>query len=74
MPNDSIEQIKSKLLEDITPQVVPLWPDAGIALGLKRNTTYSAANRGEIPVVQVCGKKMVSKKQLDRLINGDLAE
>jgi hypothetical protein len=33
------------------PLVAPLWPDTGKALGLSRNATYDAANRGEIPTV-----------------------
>jgi hypothetical protein len=32
--------------------VVPLWPDAGEALGLSRNCTYHSARRGEIPTVR----------------------
>ena len=31
---------------------VPLWPDAGKALGLSRNSTYDAAKAGEIPTVK----------------------
>ena len=31
---------------------VPLWPDAGKALGLSRNHTYEAARAGEIPTVK----------------------
>jgi hypothetical protein len=34
------------------PLVMPLWPDAGRALGLSRNATYDAARRGQIPVVR----------------------
>lgn len=29
--------------------VIPLWPDAGEILGLSKNPTYAAANRGDIP-------------------------
>jgi len=28
---------------------VPLWPDVGRALGLKRQATYDAYHRGELP-------------------------
>ena len=31
---------------------VPLWPDAGKALGLSRNHAYDAARAGEIPTVK----------------------
>jgi hypothetical protein len=40
-----LEEIK-KLLESNT--AVPLWPEAGTALNLKRGATYAAAERGEI--------------------------
>jgi hypothetical protein len=32
--------------------VMPLWPDAGRALGLSRNGTYEAARRGEIKTLR----------------------
>jgi hypothetical protein len=32
--------------------VMPLWPDAGRALGLSRNATYDAARRGEIKTLR----------------------
>jgi hypothetical protein len=35
-----------RLLESNT--AVPLWPEAGMALNLKRGATYAAAERGEI--------------------------
>jgi excisionase family DNA binding protein len=38
--------------EDVEPLVMPLWPEAGRALGLSRNATYDAARRGEIPTVR----------------------
>jgi predicted DNA-binding transcriptional regulator AlpA len=31
------------------PAVVPLWPTAGQAWGLKRNSTYELAQRGDFP-------------------------
>jgi len=34
------------------PLVIPLWPNAGQALGLSRNATYDAAKRGEIPTIR----------------------
>jgi hypothetical protein len=30
--------------------MVPLWPDAGVALDLRRGATYEAAKTGNIPV------------------------
>ena len=38
--------------ENVEPLVMPLWPDAGQALGLSRNATYDAARRGEIPTIR----------------------
>jgi hypothetical protein len=40
---------RSEILEMVTEQAtVPLWPDAGSALGLTRGSTYKAAREGEI--------------------------
>jgi hypothetical protein len=36
----------------VEPVAVPLWPDAGQALNLKRGTTYNCAKAGTIPVRQ----------------------
>jgi hypothetical protein len=35
-----------------TPLVLPLWPDTGQALGLSRNATYAAAQKGEIKTLR----------------------
>jgi hypothetical protein len=37
--------------------LIPLWPDAGRYLDLKRTATYAAAERGEIPTVKIGGRK-----------------
>lgn len=36
---------------------VPLWPDAGQAIGLGRGATYAAAARGDIPTIPTGGRK-----------------
>jgi hypothetical protein len=54
-------------------QTVPLWPHAGRVLGLGRNGTYDAAARGEIPTLQFGRRKVVSKKLLARLLDGQAA-
>jgi hypothetical protein len=42
-----------KILEEIrTKPVVPVWPHAGMALGLRRGSTYAAAARNEIDVIR----------------------
>jgi hypothetical protein len=60
MPDE--DKIKDRVV--IEPLTVPLWPHAGMALGLTRNGTYAAANRGEIPVLKFGNLKRVSKKWL----------
>jgi hypothetical protein len=40
-----------------------LWPEFGKLLGLGRTSTYKAAQRGEIPTINVGGSKKVPKKK-----------
>lgn len=43
-----------EVLEDIrTKPVVPLWPHAGMALGICRGGIYAAAARNEIEVIRI---------------------
>jgi hypothetical protein len=64
---------EQKVEQKIEPLVVPVWPDAGMTLGLSRNGTYAAVARGEIPVLRFGRILRVSKKVLDRLANGEAA-
>jgi hypothetical protein len=41
----------AKLLKDNA--VLPLWPEAGTILGLRRGATYHAANTGEIKTIRL---------------------
>jgi len=50
MEDEIKEALKTRL-------VVPLWPHAGVALGLKRGSAYAAAARGEIPCIDVGVRK-----------------
>jgi excisionase family DNA binding protein len=51
-----------------TEPTVDLWPTAGQALGIGRNTAYEAARRGEIPTVR-CGRRLrVPTAALRRLL------
>jgi hypothetical protein len=60
------EDLKDRLRTRLT---VPLWPDAGTALNLRRNATYDAAARGEIPCIEVGRrKKSVPTSWLRRLL------
>ena len=48
------EKIRKAIMNELT---VPLWPTAGRALGLGRNATYEAAERGKIPTIKTGGRK-----------------
>jgi excisionase family DNA binding protein len=41
-------------------------PEAGEVLGIGRNAAYAAAQRGEIPVIQIGKKKRVSAAWIDK--------
>jgi hypothetical protein len=41
----------AKLLKDNA--VLPLWPEAGTILGLRRGATYDAARSGEIKTIRI---------------------
>jgi hypothetical protein len=43
-----MSELEKKLRENV---VLPLWPDTGQALHLGQNSTYSAAERGEIETI-----------------------
>ncbi|MEW8623956.1 MAG: helix-turn-helix domain-containing protein [Candidatus Thiodiazotropha endolucinida] len=47
---------------------IPLWPDAGKALGLGKNSSYAAAHKGEIPTIRIGGRLLVPKAALQRLL------
>jgi hypothetical protein len=47
----------AKLLKENA--VLPLWPEAGRILGLKRGSTYLAAREGAIRVIQIGRLKRV---------------
>jgi excisionase family DNA binding protein len=51
-------------------QTLNLWPDTGRLLGLGRNATYAAAERGDIPVLRIGGRLLVPKAALERLLAG----
>lgn len=43
-------------------------PEAGAVLGLSRNSSYQAANRGDIPVIKIGGRLVVPTARLLRLL------
>jgi excisionase family DNA binding protein len=57
--------------EQIERLTIPVWPDAGKALGLGRNATYDAVARGEIPVIRFGRRIVVPKRALERMVNGE---
>jgi len=46
--------------------VLPLWPETGTLLGLKRGTTYRAAASGEIKTIGIGRLKRVPTEWLKR--------
>jgi hypothetical protein len=46
-------ELKDVLEEIRTKPVVPLWPHAGMALGICRGGIYAAAARKEIDVIRI---------------------
>jgi hypothetical protein len=48
---------------------MPLWPDAGRQLGLSRNATYQAADRGQIPgVIRIGRRLLVCRDPFERFL------
>ena len=52
-------------------RTINLWPDAGGQLGLSKNSTYEAAERGEVPGAFRIGKRwLVSRETFERFLSG----
>ncbi len=52
-------------------EVLKLWPDVGRdILGIGRNQTYDAAHRGEIPTFKIGKRILVSRRALERMLEG----
>lgn len=61
-----------EILADIrTKPTVPLWPHAGMALGLSRSSIYQAAERGEIDVLEIGRRKLVVTATLRKRLGLD---
>jgi hypothetical protein len=50
---------------------VPLWPDAGQALGVCRSTAYNSARAGDIPTIKVGSRLLVPTAALRRMLQLD---
>jgi hypothetical protein len=59
----SDRQIRRAIMTRLT---VPLWPIAGRALGLGRNSTYEGARTGEIETIEVGRRRPVPTAFLRR--------
>jgi len=56
-----------EILEEIrTKPTVPLWPHVGKALGISRGSTYNAAERGEIELIEIGRRKLAITAPLRR--------
>jgi hypothetical protein len=56
-----------KIRRDImTKLTVPLWPTAGRALGLGRNSTFEGARKGEIETIAIGRRRPVPTSFLRR--------
>jgi hypothetical protein len=63
-----MSEIEQKLRDNV---VLPLWPDVGQALGLRRNATYAAAARQEIETIQFGRLKRVPTSWLRKKLGLD---
>ena len=68
---------KDRLVRDsgaheLTRQTMNLWPNAGRALVLSKNSTYEAAKRGEITGLIRIGKRfLVLRAPFERMLRGE---
>ncbi len=59
----------SKPTTDKIRLTMPLWPETGEALGLGKNATYEAAQRGDIPgLFRIGNRWLVSKAALEEFL------
>jgi hypothetical protein len=63
-----MSELEKKLRENV---VLPLWPDTGEILDLRRNATYAAAARGEIETIDFGRLKKVPTAWLRRKLGLD---
>jgi hypothetical protein len=54
-----------------TTPTIPVWPDAGRAVGMGRSATYDAVRRGELPTVRVGRRVLVLVRPLRELLGLD---
>jgi hypothetical protein len=59
------EDIRKEICTELT---VPVWPHAGQALGLSRNSTYQAVRRKEIPAIRIGNRLSVPTAHLRKML------
>ena len=64
----SLDEVREMLAREPT---VPLWPEAGKALGLTRGQTYKCAKDGDIVVLEFGKLKRVSTSWLRQKLGID---
>jgi hypothetical protein len=62
------DEIRQEILTKLT---VPLWPTAGRALGLGRNSTFEGAKKGEIETIPVGRRRPVPTAWLRKKLGLD---
>jgi hypothetical protein len=65
-----MKQDKKTAPVKIKRQTLNLWPDPGKILGLGRNSTYAAAERGDVRVIRIGKRLLVPIAEIERLLNG----
>jgi hypothetical protein len=65
------EEIKNEISTQLT---VPVWPHAGQALGVSRNTAYQAARRNEIPTIKIGNRLAVPTAHLRKMLGIECAD
>lgn len=55
-------------IDAVERQTLDLWPETARLLGLSRQAIYEAAKRGEIPVIKIGRRLLVSKTALFRML------
>ena len=65
-----LEEIRKMLSENA---LVPLWPEAGLALGLSRDSAYRYARSGDIKTIKIGQVKKVPTSWLREKLEIDAA-
>ncbi len=61
----------ARLPDPRTQPTMDIWPQTGQLLGLSRQSTYDAANRGDIPTIRIGRRILVPTAAIHRLLQVD---